>query len=187
MGRFSDGNIFASSALRQKIISNSLHLPKSTLVPSCDIYMPYVFVADESFPLAKHIMRPYPRQKVIGNKDNKICNYRLSRARQTVECAFGILASRFRVFRKAFESKVDTVVRVGEAACVLHNYSPKNWNPHSHEEPNDDIPTNQLIPMRRVNTNSTQQAFEIRRRFTTYFTTVGVVSWQEESIARGKF
>lgn len=41
--------------------------------------------------------------------------------------------------------------------------------------------------MRRVKTNSTQQALEIRRRFTTYFTTVGVVSWQEESITRGKF
>jgi len=53
---------------------------------------------------------------------NKIFNYTLSRARQTVECTFGILASRFRVFRKPFEIKVESVDNVVKAACVLHNY-----------------------------------------------------------------
>ncbi|XP_046684862.1 uncharacterized protein LOC124370615 [Homalodisca vitripennis] len=66
---------------------------------------------DEAFPLMCNLMRPYPKKQVTDNHENKVFNYRLSRARQTDECAFGILASRFRVFQKPFEIKVSSVWR----------------------------------------------------------------------------
>lgn len=71
---------------------------------------------DEAFPLSENLMRSYLKRNVTGNIENKMFNYRLSRARQIVECTFGILAFRFRVFQKPFE------IKVVKAACVLHNY-----------------------------------------------------------------
>jgi hypothetical protein len=63
--------------------------------------LPFLFVADDAFPLRRHIMKPYPEVHSKGSTQ-RIFNYRLSRARRIVENAFGILASVFRVFRKNF-------------------------------------------------------------------------------------
>lgn len=57
--------------------------------------MPFVIVVVEAFCLTEHIMKPYPRRQ-IGKKGFSIIG--LSRARQIVECTFGILVSKFRIF-----------------------------------------------------------------------------------------
>ncbi|PNF35644.1 hypothetical protein B7P43_G18132, partial [Cryptotermes secundus] len=116
MGRFSDGSIFLSSQLGRKLDKGTLGLPPPADLPSFEHALPYVFVGDEAF----------PRRRIMGSYENKLFNYRLSRARQTVECAFGILASRCRVFQRPFEIKVTSVVDVVKAACVLHNYLRRN-------------------------------------------------------------
>jgi len=54
---------------------------------------PYFFVADEAFPLRTDLLQPYSRKNNLGEKE-KIFNYRLSRPRNIIENAFGILASR---------------------------------------------------------------------------------------------
>lgn len=95
MGKFSDANIFSSGTLAKKFNKQTLILPSPAALTNCDQILPYTFVADEAFPLCENIMRPYPKRSVTKNFQNKVFNYRLSRARQTVECTFGILASRF--------------------------------------------------------------------------------------------
>ncbi|XP_072378952.1 uncharacterized protein [Diabrotica undecimpunctata] len=118
----------------------------------------------------------------------KIFNYRLSRARQCVECAFGILASRFRVFRKPFEIKVESVVNVTKAACVLHNYLRGCKEACSHVDGTEtELPTSQLLSLRNNNIRSTSNAFLIRQNFTQYFNTEGQIPWQESSVLQGKF
>jgi hypothetical protein len=91
--------------------------------------LPYIFIGDEAFPLSENLMRPYPKWSVTGKYENKVFNYRPSRARQTVECSFGILASRFRAFQNLFKIKVDSADKVINAACVLHNYLRHNTLP----------------------------------------------------------
>lgn len=53
-------------------------------------------------------MRPYPARSVSNSYEDKVFNYRLSRANHIMECCFGILTSRSRFFRSPFECKVST-------------------------------------------------------------------------------
>ncbi|XP_008180084.1 uncharacterized protein LOC103308465 [Acyrthosiphon pisum] len=48
-----------------------------------------------AYPLLPNLMRPFPRRQLTNEK--RIYNYRLSRARRIVECAFGIMVKRFNV------------------------------------------------------------------------------------------
>jgi len=190
MGRFSDANIFTSGALAKKLYKQTLRLPPPSVLTNYDKILPYVFVADEAFPLSENVMRPYPKRSVTDNFQNKVFNYRLSRARQTVECTFGILASRFRVFRRPFEIKLESVDNVVKAACVLHNYLRNETIILNHmqgDSGENEMPKNQLLPLANNNTRSGSNAFCVRQKFTDYFNTVGSLPWQSDSVSRGKY
>jgi hypothetical protein len=58
--------------------------------------MPFVVVGDEAFGLSEYVLRPFPRRNLSIQK--KVFNYMHTRARRMVECAFGILASKWRIF-----------------------------------------------------------------------------------------
>ena len=105
------------------IEENLLNLPEPETLDGCDAnkFFPYCFVTDEAFGLKPHMMRPYPR-KDQQDKTETIFNYRLSRARRVIENSFGILASRFRVFRRPIISSIDNVKSVTKAAVGLHNF-----------------------------------------------------------------
>lgn len=71
---------------------------------------------------------------------------------------------------------------------MLHNYLRNENDNNTNIDRNVDImPRNQLLPIQRTNSSSALNASTMRQRFTTYLNTVGKVSWQEESIVRGKF
>ena len=64
-------------------------------------------------------MKPFPQRGLT--KEERIYNYRMSRARMTVENAFGILANRFRIFHTSICLKEENIDAVVLASCVLHN------------------------------------------------------------------
>lgn len=119
-GRMSDGAVFRSSTLGRLLNKDKLLIPKSTRLPNDDTDFPFYFVGDEAFPLQKHLMRPYPK-RVLDN-DKRIFNYRLSRGRKSVECAFGMLTSKFEIFQRSIQCQEDTAISVIKSACVLHNF-----------------------------------------------------------------
>ncbi|KAL3208315.1 hypothetical protein MRX96_039202 [Rhipicephalus microplus] len=58
--------------------------------------LPYFFVREEAFPLKEYVMGPYARRTLHEDKsyERRVFNYRMSRARHTIENTFGILAQR---------------------------------------------------------------------------------------------
>lgn len=89
-GRVSDGGMFGQSDLRAAMDRDLLNVPRPEPLPGSNITLPYTFVGDEAFPLRTNLMKPYPFRNL--DHGQRIFNYRLSRARRTVENAFGILA-----------------------------------------------------------------------------------------------
>lgn len=93
-------------AIQHCIIENgTLNLPNSSNLPYTNLKAPYVFIGDEAFPLRNYIMRPFPRNQMDDN-NKSYYNYRLSRARMTIECVFGIASSKFRILLKPIVTKL---------------------------------------------------------------------------------
>nr|XP_012217232.1 PREDICTED: uncharacterized protein LOC105669063 [Linepithema humile] len=120
-GRQSDGGVFRNSLIRNYIASGSLKLPNLKPIEVDGLVLPYVLLADEAFPLTNFIMRPYPRNDRL-DLSKKVFNYRLSRARRVVESPFGILAERWRIYRKPIISSIANAKKIVQATVVLHNF-----------------------------------------------------------------
>lgn len=118
-GRQSDGGTFQSSALFKLLSKKQLNIPTEQCLPHTEISMPFVFIADEAYPLQENLLKPYSRQTL--NPERLYFNQRLSRARKTIECSFGILYAKWRILSKAIETDEKTADILIKTICVLHN------------------------------------------------------------------
>ncbi|XP_068082633.1 uncharacterized protein [Anabrus simplex] len=191
-GRISDGGVLRNSTLHTIMDKNLANFPLSKQLPGSTVKVPYVIVADDAFPLQENIMKPYK-----GNltQQQKIFNYRLSRARRTSENAFGILCNRFRILLKKIELPVETVEIITLSACALHNFLLTTGNKRyvGHLEEREDTEQCVVVPggwrkenlvgLQRVGRQrSAEDARKIRDTYQEYFNTTGFVPWQWESI-----
>ncbi len=133
-GRNSDGAIFANSTFSKAYLSGNLNIPPGCPLPSSTIRFLYTIVCDEAFPLKADIMCPYAgRRSGMLSNEERIFNYRLSRARMKVENAFGILAQQWRVLHREIDLQVDFLTDMVLATCVLHNYLQKPQRIPTHQ------------------------------------------------------
>lgn len=182
-GRHSDGGVFDHCSLRHMIEQNKLHIPEN-----------FVFVGYQAFPLKSYLMRPYPRREL--NTDCKIFNYSLSRARRTVENAFGILVSRFRVFEKPIATSVPTAVKIVKTTCALHSWLQTRCDSNNFSlglidkedlehytftsgSWREESKSNGLIQLQPLPPRfPDRSARELRNYYCNYFNGIGAVLWQ---------
>lgn len=175
-GKQSDGGIFRDSVLYHHMISGSLNIPLDRTLPGTDICLPFVLLGDEAYPLLEHLLRPFPRQNL--NESKRIFNYRLSRARRVVECAFGILAAKWRILLKSIECKPENAEKIVKCVCVLHNIIIDREGLQA-----DMVDMNSNLSMNRKNNSSTANAQDIRNKFMGYFNSPnGAVPFQYNMI-----
>lgn len=198
-GRISDGGVFSCTTLHEKMNNGTLGLPQPFPLPGREKPVPYVFVADDAFPLSRNLIKPYPGRNTGLLSPERIFNYRLSRGRRIIENVFGIWAMKFRVLLKPVAlnpSKVETVVL---ACAYLHNFlrrSSKNvYTPAGSFDTEDSdgniIPgawrsqmqPSELSGLRSAPRRSPNEVQEIRNEFRDYFlSSEGSVPWQNEMI-----
>ncbi|XP_018372879.1 PREDICTED: putative nuclease HARBI1 [Trachymyrmex cornetzi] len=166
------------------------------------IFKESAFVADQAFPLDKHIMRPYPGNN-LGEKKN-IFNYRLSRARRTIENAFGILVQQWRILRKEIIASVETCEEIVMATIILHNFLQRGAEDIPQHERryvvtgvseyidengvllHKDIPCDLRSIGRLGSNNPSKTVKEARDELADYFVSVeGALPWQWEYVRQG--
>lgn len=156
----------------------------------------YVFVADAAFPLRTDMINPF-RQSDLTTQDRKEYNCRVSRARRIVENAFGILASRFRIFHTEINIEPKRIESVVMACCALHNYLIKSV-PNFYSPPEffdrenlengivsqgyTSINSNMERLDRRNSENISNAAKKVREDFMNYFVNEGRIPWQNNFI-----
>ena len=117
-GRDNDASVFGQTEMFKCLDSNKLNVPPPKEVDGHRL--PYVVLSDEIFPLKPWLLKPYPGRQ--HDERQTIFNYRLSRARRTIENTFGILTTKWRIFRRPIIANLDLVELIVKACVALHNY-----------------------------------------------------------------
>lgn len=113
--------------------------------------------------------------------------FRLSRGRKSVECAFGMMASKFKILERPINLKIENIETVIKAICVLHNFIRVHDGTYSipQEVQHDSFNTNENIEANIENnrTRPSYSAIEIRERLSQYFVKpYAALPWQNKYI-----
>lgn len=198
-GADGDLNSFSRTSIGKKILQNdpTLNLPEpSTIIEMDEMELPYFFIADDAFPIDMKIMKPYSgKSNPTGlDTDKTVFNYRLSRARRTVENACGILSMRWGCLRNEIQSRPEKVQIIVAACCALHNYLMRTSNAYCNSSMVDRYDENgiridgewrsnqQLTPLNIPNRQgrTKQDANVLRDHLKRYVNEIHVLPYQAE-------
>lgn len=195
VGSANDSAIFKNSDFGKLFFKNKLKIPPANCFPGgSSEKMPYFFIADEAFPITTHLMRPFSGKSIAGNpaeqNRKETYNYRLSRARINVECAFGGLRSKFRVYDTPIKTNMTTSIQIVKATCMLHNYIRQEDRPHVNEteiaaEFRASRLTRRNLQDLQVQQcgNATSDGQYVREYLSKYFLSIaGAVPWQNRRV-----
>lgn len=180
-GKEADSTVFKDSKFYSALENEELDIPvPSPLTPTSNMPMPYVLVGDEGFALTKHVMRPYAGYNLSVTK--RVFNYRLTRARRFIECTFGILANKWRIFHRPLNVERGFAINIVNACCVLHNFvRSRDGNRQAQEETqNENDPGSAGLhdtPQGNM-TRAGRDASRYRDMFAQYFVNEGKLDWQ---------
>ncbi|XP_025420197.1 uncharacterized protein LOC112690399 [Sipha flava] len=116
----SDSSTFKNSNFYEKIIKKELSIPEDSVLPEAsDFKLPYIIVGDEAFGLSHNIIRPAGKNLPFKKR---VFNYRLSVARRFIECAFGIMSNKWRIFHRPLNVSKPFAENIIKACVLLHNF-----------------------------------------------------------------
>ena len=177
-GSVHDARVLSNSAIFKKGVDNTLFDGvESRIIQGNDV--PPLILGDPAYPFLPWLMKRYPENNDTP-RVQRVFNYRLSRARMTVENTFGRFKGRFKRFSKRVDMEVSSLVNVVLSSCILHNiceaqnneFLPDWVNQQCHE---------QLPEGREVDINvNIADAEDIREALAAYFVSPqGVLPHQE--------
>ena len=134
-GRVHDARVFGNSELHYKGETNDLfpQKTKKLVCPGKEIAMPIVLHGDAAYPLKTWLLKPYTNHANL-QAAQMVFNYRLSRARMTIESTFGRLKGRWRCLQKRLDVSVDFASTVVTACAIMHDLCEKRHERYTDEE-----------------------------------------------------
>jgi hypothetical protein len=190
-GAGADSGVFRETELFGVFDEEVVALPDPVPFPEDDVPIPFHLIGDEAFALRSWMIKPYPHRGLTIQE--RIFNYRLSRARRVVENAFGILAHRFRCMLTTMQQKPKTVEGIVLACCIMHNLlisrNPADdgdrEDPETHAMVDGEWRSdNVLAAMEAQVGNTSTKAGKAQRDYMAeyYNGSIGSVPWQEDKI-----
>lgn len=173
-GKSSDSTVFKESVFFNRLQNGSLNIPPpQNSFTGLDEPMPFAIVADEGFGLSTNILRPYAGKCLTVKK--RVFNYRLCRARRNIECTFGILANKWRIFHRPMNVDISLCEDIIKVCCVLHNFV-RQRDGYRIE---DTLTVEGLFDMDPIIEKPPKKASKLRDMFADYFLSEeGAVPWQ---------
>lgn len=171
-GKEGDSPIFRESALGKKLYSGSLNLPQPFCLPNTDTNpQPFVIVADNAFQLSTNLLTPFPSRKLTARR--RVYNYRHSRCRRTVECAFGVLSNKWRIFHTPILVEPEFTDDIVKACCILHNFVRQRDGINF-----EDTEVHPFEDITNFGSSSRGKGNDVRNEFADYFMGTGAVPFQ---------
>ncbi|KAJ8929968.1 hypothetical protein NQ314_017291 [Rhamnusium bicolor] len=168
-GRLSDSRAIEWTKFYQLLETGNLKFPpKNANVAGLN----FVIIGVEGFTLHPLFLRPYSQRKLTYER--RVFNYRLSRARNVAEDAFGMLAARVRILHTMINiTDPNKMKYIALACCVLHNFLRRKSNTYysvqSSEEHNNNL-TPVLTPLKaNCPRNFSEEAKLNRQGYCEYF------------------
>ncbi|XP_065370802.1 uncharacterized protein LOC135962831 [Calliphora vicina] len=181
-GKSSDNTIYSDSYLYQSLKNGTLNIPQPIqLIAGEGNEIPYFFIGDDAFAQDRNLMKPYARCMKLS-VPQEIFNYRICRARMVVECAFGRLSNRFRIFHRPIEVQPTTVDAIVKACCVLHNYLTKSRTLTIVAEPTEQTIVEAFSAIGNQSHKTYKYSCRTRDELSRYLTTYGNVDFQWQKI-----
>lgn len=177
-GKSSDSTVFKDSTFKKKLDDGSLNIPEAqSSFQGFHEPMPFVIVGDEGFGLTTKLLRPYSGKCLSVKK--RVFNYRLSRARRNIECAFGIMANKWRIFHRPLDVDLPLCESIIRVCCLLHNFVRERDG----FKIEDTLTIDGLYDWSDDCRAPTKKATNLRDMFCDYFVSEeGSVPWQMERI-----
>lgn len=164
----SDGT-FRDSALYDLINKKKFKFPSDDFLPHSDQKMPFVFVANEEYPLLRHLLKPYPSKTLSSDKE--IYNNNLSRARRMVDCSFAMINNKWRILDPPVGLSSETTNFIVKAICILHNVILDKEGNSSTELKDVPVPEASRLLLSRSFNRASVDAIAVRNSFKEYFCT----------------
>jgi len=144
-GRVHDARVFANTEIFHRGENGLLFRTwfKRVQLENKEVNMPVVLLGDPAYPLKPWLLKPFTNRNHLTPIQNAF-NYRLSRARMTIENSFGRLKGRWRCLQKRLDVDVEFACTVITTCVVLHNICEisndrynEEWN--DNEDKDDDM------------------------------------------------
>lgn len=195
-GSEGDSGVFLGDAVGKKIYNDELPLPDDVTIGNEEL--PFYFISDDAFSLSKRIMKPYsPTRQRPLIEEEKIFNYRLSRARRCVENSFGILSRKWLCLSQPLRQSPSRASKIVAACCTLHNflignnsYCPASFADHYDDSGNlvegewRSKPSLDLTPLQKIPGRIADRPKQIRDSLKDFVNSAeGRVPWQSECIS----
>jgi hypothetical protein len=158
-------------------MENTLNIPKHSKISGIPNDLPYFFKGDEAFSISEHILRPYAGTNLSSSK--RIFNYRLSRARRYIECTFGILTHKWRIFQRPLNVDINLSITIIKACCVIHNFV-RERHGVAFEETLFSGEADSLLEIPRSTFQTGISGDNVRNKITDYFINVDPLPWQNK-------
>lgn len=139
------------------------------------------------------MLKPYCKSKLT--QEERIFNYRLSRARRVIENSFGILSAKWRIYKTAINASLTLTENIVKSTVCLHNWLRNHPEKRFVERTLIDLDiegevtpgqwrseANNFSVLAPNNQNSTTAAKAMREKYTKYFSGSGAVEWQLSKI-----
>ena len=163
-GRDNDAALLKESQFGQAFENGELSLPDTLQIGGN--MLPYFGIGDPIFRHKSKLMKAFGGNNL--SEEERVFNYRLSRAKRTIENTFGIWAAWWRIFSRPISASVSTSESIYHEgnhllAQLLANYSECNVHPKDFVDSEDNLGDITPGQWRSIVTNSGSNLSDISR------------------------